>query len=89
MQDGDPVTCLVPDTSGIDPDNYYTETPYEKGQTLLFYLEELLGGPEVFDKFLKSYIDTFKYQSLNTQQWKDYLYSYFSDKTDVSTLLSD
>lgn len=84
LKEDNPATCLVPDTKGVDLDDYFNLTPYEKGQTLLFYLEQLLGGPEVFDKFLRCYIDTFKYKSLNTQQWKDYLYKYFSDKKNVS-----
>jgi len=34
----------------------------------------------VFDPFLRSYIDKFKYQSVTTAQWKAYLYEYFADK---------
>lgn len=69
--------------TGIDPDDAFSTVPYEKGHTFLFYLEELLGGPEVFEPFLRSYLDVFKYKSLTTAQWKDYLYKYFSDKTEV------
>lgn len=77
------MTDLVPNLVGIDPDDAFSTVPYEKGHTFLFYLEELLGGPEVFEPYLKSYLKTFKYKSLNTAQWKEYLYSYFSDKTEV------
>ncbi|XP_058804623.1 leukotriene A-4 hydrolase [Phymastichus coffea] len=78
-----PLTDLVPNLVGIDPDDAFSTVPYEKGHTLLFYLEELLGGPEVFEPYLKSYLNTFKYKSLNTTQWKDFLYKYFSDKTEI------
>ena len=38
------LTCLIPDLSGIDPDDAFSTVPYEKGQTLLWYLEDLVGG---------------------------------------------
>lgn len=73
----------MPNLTGIDPDDAFSVVPYEKGHTFLFYLEDLLGGPEVFEPFLQSYLDNFKYKSLNTTQWKNYLYKYFADKSEV------
>ncbi|XP_067683113.1 leukotriene A-4 hydrolase-like isoform X1 [Haliotis asinina] len=81
-----PYTCLVVDLKGVDPDDAFSSVPYEKGFTLLFYLETLLGGPVVFEKFLHSYIEKFTRQSINTQQWKDFLYSYFSDEKSQTAL---
>lgn len=78
-----PMTCLVPSLSGVHPDEAFSSVPYEKGHTFLYYLETLLGGPEVFDKFLRSYIEKYKYKSVDTSQWKEYLYEYFKDKKDV------
>nr|XP_022300395.1 leukotriene A-4 hydrolase-like isoform X2 [Crassostrea virginica] len=78
-----PYTRLIPDLKGVDPDDAFSIVPYEKGFTLLFYLETLLGGPEVFEKFLRAYIEKFKQQSIDSDQWKDFLYSYFPDKKDV------
>lgn len=75
------LTNLIPNLVGIDPDDSFSIVPYEKGHTFLFYLENLLGGPEVFEPFLKSYLNTFKYKSIVTDDFKDYLYKYFSDKT--------
>ena len=40
-----PYTKLVPDLKGVDPDDAFSTVPYEKGFTLLFHLETLLGGP--------------------------------------------
>ncbi|KAL3847158.1 hypothetical protein ACJMK2_018086, partial [Sinanodonta woodiana] len=77
-----PYTRLVPDLKGIDPDDAFSIVPYEKGFALLFYLENLLGGPEVFEPFLRAYIEKFKYQSLDTNTWKDFLYSYFHSEID-------
>ncbi|XP_061187937.1 leukotriene A-4 hydrolase-like isoform X1 [Saccostrea echinata] len=78
-----PHTRLIPDLKGVDPDEAFSIVPYEKGFTLLFHLETLLGGPAVFEKFLKAYIEKFKQQSIDSNQWKDFLYSYFTDKREV------
>ena len=39
-----PYTKLVPNMVGIDPDDAFSTVPYEKGHTLLYYLETLVGG---------------------------------------------
>lgn len=78
-----PLTSLVPCLKGVHPDDAFSTVPYEKGHTFLYYLEECLGGPEVFNPFLKSYVQHFKYQSISTNEWKDYLFKYFHDKGDV------
>ncbi|XP_057709683.1 leukotriene A-4 hydrolase [Corythoichthys intestinalis] len=78
-----PLTNLVPDLREVDPDDAFSSVPYEKGFALLYHLEELLGGPEVFMGFVKSYIQTFAYGSVTTGQWKDFLFTYFKDKADV------
>lgn len=36
---------MIPDLKGVDPNDAFCIVPYEKGFTLLFYLETLLGGP--------------------------------------------
>jgi len=75
-----PLTNLVPDLNGVDPEDAFSRVPYEKGFTLLYYLEQLLGGPDVFEPFLRSYIETFKYKSVTTDEWKDFLFQYFNDQ---------
>ncbi|KAK2577166.1 hypothetical protein KPH14_003323 [Odynerus spinipes] len=77
------LTNLIPNLIGIDPDDSFSVVPYEKGHTFLFYLEQLLGGSEVFEPFLRSYLNTFKYKSIVTADWKEYLYKYFSNKTEL------
>ena len=78
-----PYTKLLIDPRGVDPDDAFSSVPYEKGQTFLFYLEQLLGGPSIFEPFLKSYIDHFKFKSIITDDFKRFLYQYFKDKTKV------
>ncbi|XP_052781053.1 leukotriene A-4 hydrolase-like [Mya arenaria] len=79
-------TCLVPDMLGVDPDEAFSSVPYEKGQAFLFYLEQLLGGPEVFEKYLRAYIDKFKGKSVNTADWKAFLLEYFDSEEDAGKL---
>lgn len=78
-----PLTNLVPSLQDVDPDDAFSSVPYEKGFALLYHLEELMGGPEVFMEFVKSYIQMFAYSSVTTDQWKNYLFSYFKDKADI------
>uniref|UniRef100_A0A8D0HC62 Leukotriene A-4 hydrolase n=1 Tax=Sphenodon punctatus TaxID=8508 RepID=A0A8D0HC62_SPHPU len=78
-----PVTNLIPSLNEVDPDVAYSSVPYEKGFALLFHLEQLLGGPDVFIGFLRAYIQQFAYKSVVTEDWKKFLYSYFKDKVDV------
>lgn len=42
-----PYTVLVPDMRGVDPDDWTSPIPYEKGYYFLRYLENLVGGTEV------------------------------------------
>lgn len=76
-------TALVPNLKGVDPDDAFSIVPYEKGHTLLYYLETLLGGPEKFEPFLRSYLQKFQLQSITTDDWKQYLFEYFSDQAEV------
>lgn len=66
-----------------DPDDSFSTVPYEKGFNLLFHLENTLGGKEVFDPFIKHYFNRYKYQSLDSYQFLDTLYEFYSDKTDL------
>ncbi|KAM4711829.1 leukotriene A-4 hydrolase [Anableps anableps] len=78
-----PLTNLVPSLQEVNPDDAFSSVPYEKGFALLYHLEELLGGPEVFMGFVKSYIQRFAYSSVTTDDWKSYLFTYFKDKVDI------
>ncbi len=39
--------------AGVDPDDTYNETPYEKGFCFVSYLAHLAGDQSRFDAFLK------------------------------------
>lgn len=66
-----------------DPDDSFSTVPYEKGFNLLFHIEQTLGSKEAFDPFIKYYFNKFKYKSLDTYQFLDTLYGFYSDKKDV------
>jgi leukotriene-A4 hydrolase len=76
-------TTLVKDLQGIDPEDVFNKVPYEKGHTLLFYLETLLGGAKVFDPYVKAYTQHFRGKSITTDMFKAHLYSHFADKKSV------
>ena len=35
---------------------------------------------DVFEKFLRAYIEKFAYQSIDSYQWKQFLFEYFEEK---------
>ncbi|XP_059059571.1 leukotriene A-4 hydrolase-like isoform X2 [Achroia grisella] len=81
-----PLTRLVVDLKAVHPDDAFSTVPYEKGSLFLRYLEDLVGGPEVFDDFLRSYLNNFQKKSLNTDQFKAYLLNYFKDNENLKTV---
>ena len=67
-----PFTALVTNLTGVHPDEAFSSVPYEKGSAFLWDLEEKVGGQEVFEPFLKSYVQHFANQSINTDDFKSY-----------------
>ena len=80
-----PLTWLVPRLKGVDPEDSFSTIPYEKGHTLLWYLEQLLGGSETMEAFLKSYVAKYKYQAVDSDDFRSYLVEHFS-KTSKESL---
>ncbi|OLY83163.1 Leukotriene A-4 hydrolase-like protein [Smittium mucronatum] len=67
------LTNLVPNLKGIHPDDAFSSVPYEKGYNMLYYLKELLGH-SFWDSFSRSYILKFSNKSIDTNDFKKYLY---------------
>nr|GMC50143.1 leukotriene A-4 hydrolase homolog [Ipomoea batatas] len=65
-------TKLKTNQAGVDPDDVYSSVPYEKGFQFLWRIERQVGRP-AFDEFLKKYIATFKFQSIDTDMFLDFL----------------
>merc|ERR1712106_947744 len=52
---------------------------YEKGSLFLYYLEGVVGGPERMTEWLRSYVDDFKYKTLETADFKRHFLKHFAD----------
>uniref|UniRef100_A0A8C1ZMY7 Aminopeptidase B n=1 Tax=Cyprinus carpio TaxID=7962 RepID=A0A8C1ZMY7_CYPCA len=64
---------------GVDPDDTYNETPYEKGFCFVSYLAHLAGDQSRFDAFLKAYVDKFKFRSVIAEDVLDFYLEFFPD----------
>ncbi|RPH92146.1 M1 family peptidase, partial [candidate division KSB1 bacterium] len=67
-----PYTKLKTDLTGIDPDEVFSSVPYEKGFLFIVAVERAVGR-EAFDGFIRSYIRNFKFSSITTSQFVEYL----------------
>ncbi|KSA02232.1 uncharacterized protein AC631_02050 [Debaryomyces fabryi] len=63
-----------------DPDDSFSTVPYEKGSNLLYHIEQVVGGKEVFDPFIPYYFKKYRYKSLDTYEFLDTLYDFFKAK---------
>uniref|UniRef100_A0A8C7B6P5 Aminopeptidase B n=1 Tax=Neovison vison TaxID=452646 RepID=A0A8C7B6P5_NEOVI len=64
---------------GVDPDDTYNETPYEKGFCFVSYLAHLVGDQDQFDSFLKAYVNEFKFQSIVAEDFLEFYLEYFPE----------
>ncbi|CAG8635662.1 17827_t:CDS:10 [Acaulospora morrowiae] len=71
-----PLTKLQPDLKGVDPDDSFSIVPYEKGYNFLYHIEQVVGGPEFFEPYMKAHIEEFAGKSIVTNDWKNFLYSF-------------
>lgn len=77
---------LLPDLRGTDPEDVFSVVPYEKGHTLLFTIEQMVGGPERMDEYLAAYIKAFGHGGpIDTATWYEHLCRHFAD-VDFSSL---
>jgi len=65
-------TRLVPNLKNVDPDDSFSSVPYEKGFNLLYMIQTLVGDDRFF-KFAKAYIAKFKFKTITSQQFKDFV----------------
>ncbi|KAI9625688.1 hypothetical protein H4Q26_016227 [Puccinia striiformis f. sp. tritici PST-130] len=72
---------------GEDPDLAFSSVPYDKGANFLLYLEDVVGGLSIFLPYASDYVKTFKGKSLDTTMWKDHLFKYFENQSQVLSKL--
>ncbi|XP_030632382.1 aminopeptidase B [Chanos chanos] len=64
---------------GVDPDDTYNETPYEKGFCFVSYLAHLVGDQSRFDAFLKAYVEKFKFCSIMAEDALEFYLEHFPE----------
>ncbi|MCP3099937.1 M1 family metallopeptidase [Myxococcus sp. K15C18031901] len=62
------LTALRTHLTGVDPDEAFSQIPYEKGYLLLRAMEEAVGR-EAFDGFLRRYLATYRFRALTTEEF--------------------
>lgn len=67
-----PYSKLKLELKGQDPDLGLTDFAYEKGAALLLLIEQNIGRPAM-DSFVNAYFAHFKFKSITTDQFIDYL----------------
>jgi aminopeptidase N len=66
------LTKLAMDLRGRDPHDAFTDVAYEKGRLFLNFFEARVGRARL-DEFLRKYFAQFSFQSIVTEQFRDYL----------------
>lgn len=66
------LTKLHMDLAGVDPDDAYSRVPYEKGSRLFALLERTVGR-DAFDRFVRDYIDRFRFTSITSDDFLAFL----------------
>jgi aminopeptidase N len=61
------LTHLRPRLAGVDPDEAFSEIPYEKGYLFLRAIEEVVGQ-ERMSAFLRGYVARFRFTSITTDE---------------------
>ncbi|MDQ3263613.1 MAG: M1 family metallopeptidase [Myxococcota bacterium] len=64
-------TRLRTHLDGVDPDEVFSQVPYEKGYLFLRTLEEQVGR-EAFSGFLQKYLRRYRFQSLTTEEFLEF-----------------
>ncbi|MBP9132508.1 MAG: M1 family metallopeptidase [Saprospiraceae bacterium] len=67
-------TCLKLDLKGLNPDDGMTDVPYEKGYLFVVLLERTFGRDKI-DAFLKKYFEVYKFKTITTEEFEDYIKS--------------
>ncbi len=63
---------LAVDLRGRDPDDAFSDVPYEKGRLFLGWLEARVGR-EPLERFLREYFDAFAFRSVTTEEFRAHL----------------
>ncbi len=76
-------THLKLDLKGRNPDEGMTDIAYEKGYFFLRLIEETVGR-DTFDRFLKTYFNDHKWETITSKQFLEYLDRHLLRPTDTN-----
>lgn len=82
------LTKLDTDLTGLDPDDAFSDVPYEKGRLFIGFLESRLGRADL-DRLLRGYFDDFAFQSVSTGTFIGYLKKHELDRPDARITLAE
>ena len=82
------LTKLAMDLRGRDPDDAFSDVPYEKGRLFLGFLEARLGRAQL-DAFLREYFNHFAFQSISTETFVEYLSAHVLNEPGVKLTMAD
>ena len=77
LQPNDQIMAI--DLRGRDPDDVFSNIPYEKGALFLREIEHKVGRAS-FDEFLVGYFEDFAFESITTDQFVEYIQSKLIEK---------
>lgn len=87
IPEGDEILAI--DLRGRNPDDVFSNIPYEKGALFLRELEQKVGRQQ-FDAFLLNYFKHFAFKSITTDQFVEYLHetllAEYPDKLDAERI---
>jgi len=80
------LTKLIPSLELCSPEDSFSRVPYDKGCTFLYYLEQKVGGPSVFEPFLKRHVALNRFKSIDTNVFKNQFIDYFTNSGNESLI---
>lgn len=81
-------TKLCPEMNkGDDPDDSFSVVPYEKGASLFWYLESLVGKAR-FEPFVVKFFDFFAFKTVSSQEFAAFVQDQLNVEVDWTALFS-
>ena len=69
-------TTLQPYLVGVNPDDAFSDIPYEKGYNFVYFLEQLINNEaqeDLFKIILRRYFEHFRYKTVSSKDFKAFL----------------
>lgn len=76
-------TALIPDLTGVDPDDAFSSVPYEKGFYFLAHIQAKVGGAARFNPWFYAWIQEHRQQSVTSQRFREHITAWFRDEAKV------